>query len=105
MKRFALMISLLLSILCMTQAKDRIVERPPFLAQSSSSIEIDKIVMSDTVTTVYIKAFYRPKYWIKIATGSVLKTTMATYTLSGRESALHWTKSSGCPNPAKPNSN
>lgn len=29
--------------------------------------------MSDTVTTVYIKAFYRPKYWIKIATGSVLK--------------------------------
>lgn len=57
----------------MTQAKDRIVERPPFLAQSSSSIEIDKIVMSDTVTTVYIKAFYRPKYWIKIATGSVLK--------------------------------
>ena len=33
MKRFALMISLLLSILCMTQAKDRIVERPTFLAQ------------------------------------------------------------------------
>ena len=51
MKRFALMISLLLSILCMTQAKDRIVERPPFLAQSSSSIEIDKIVMSEKVTT------------------------------------------------------
>ena len=103
MKRFALMISLLLSILCMTQAKDRIVERPPFLAQSSSSIEIDKIVMSDTVTTVYIKAFYRPKYWIKIATGSVLKDNNGN--LSGRESALHWTKSSGCPNPAKPNSN
>ena len=61
MKRFALMISLLVSILCMAQAKDRIVERPPFLAQSSSSIEVDKIVMSDTVTTVYIKAFYRPE--------------------------------------------
>ena len=29
----------------MAQAKDRIVERPPFLAQSSSSIEVDKIVM------------------------------------------------------------
>ena len=38
-------------------------------------IEIDKIVMSDTVTTVYIKAFYRPKYWIKIATGSFLNVT------------------------------
>ena len=29
--------------------------------------------MSDTVTTVYVKAYYRPKYWIKIATGSFLK--------------------------------
>jgi len=91
---------MLLGMLCMAQAKDRIVERPPFLAQNSSSIEIDKIVMSDTVTTVYIKAFYRPKYWIKIATGSVLKDTP-----SGKESVLHWTKNSGCRNPAKPSSN
>ena len=29
--------------------------------------------MSNTMTTVYIKAFYHPKYWIKIATGSFLK--------------------------------
>ena len=64
---------MLLGMLCMAQAKDRIVERPPFLAQNSSSIEIDKIVMSDTVTTVYIKAFYRPKFRIKIATCSVMK--------------------------------
>lgn len=42
MKRSALIISMLLGMLCMAQAKDRIVERPPFLAQNSSSIEIDK---------------------------------------------------------------
>lgn len=78
MKRSVLIISMLLGILCMAQAKDRIVERPPFLAQNSPSIEIDKIVMSDTVTTVYIKAYYRPKYWIKIATGSVLKDNSGT---------------------------
>lgn len=73
MKRFAWIISLVLCTICTVQAKDRVIERPPFLAWSSNSIEVDKIVMSDTVTTVFVKAYYRPKYWIKIATGSFLK--------------------------------
>lgn len=69
---------LLLCTFCILKAEDRIVERPPFLAWSSNSIEIDKIVMNDTVTTLYIKAYYRPKYWIKIATGSFLKDNNGT---------------------------
>ena len=73
MKRFSWIMGLILCVVCTLQAKDRVIERPPFLAWSSSNIEVDKIVMSDTVTTVYIKAFYRPKYWIKIASGSFLK--------------------------------
>lgn len=73
MKRLTWITVLLLCTFCIARAEDRIVERPPFLAWSSNSIEVDKIVMSDTVTTVYIKAFYRPNYWIKIATGSFLK--------------------------------
>lgn len=73
MKRFAWVIGLILCTVCTVQAKDRVIERPPFLAWSSNSIEVEKIVMSDTVTTVYVKAYYRPKYWIKVATGSFLK--------------------------------
>lgn len=73
MKRFTGMMVAMLCMATIAQAKDRIIERPPFLAWSSSSIEVDKIVMSDTATTVYIKAFYRPKYWIKIASGSFLQ--------------------------------
>lgn len=72
MKRITL-IGLLLSILCTTQAKERIIERPPLLAWSSTCIEIDKMVISDTATIVHIKAFYRPKNWIKIAKGSFLR--------------------------------
>ena len=68
MRSFAWIIGLLLSTVYGVQAQDRVIERPPFLAWSSNSIEIDKIVMGDTVTTLYIKAYYRPKYWIKIAT-------------------------------------
>lgn len=73
MKRFAWIIGLLLCTICTVQAKERVIERPPFLAWNSPSIEFDKIVINDTATTVYVKAFYRPKYWIKIATGSFLK--------------------------------
>lgn len=73
MKRFISILSVCLCLCCLAQAKDRVVERPPFLAWSSNSLEVDKIVMNDTLTTVYIKAFYRPKYWIQIATGSFLR--------------------------------
>lgn len=73
MKIFAWVIGLILCTVCIVQAKDRVIERPPFLACSSNSIEIDKIVMGDTITTVFVKAYYRPKYWIKIATGSFLR--------------------------------
>lgn len=72
MKRITLL-GLLLSILCTMQAKDRIIERPPYLTWSSTSIEIDKMVISDTATIVHIKAFYRPKNWIRIAKGSFLR--------------------------------
>lgn len=78
MRKFAWILSLLVCTFSMLQAKDRIIERPPFIAWSSTSIEIDKIVISDTVTTVYVKAFYRPKNWIKIATGSFLKDENGT---------------------------
>lgn len=73
MKKITLITGLLLAFFCMVQAKERVVEQPPFLAWSSTSIEIDKIVMSDTSTVVHIKAFYYPKNWIKIATGSFLR--------------------------------
>lgn len=73
MKRFTWLTILLVCTLCSTQAKDRIIERPPFVAWSSTTIEIDKMVISDTATVVYIKAFYHPKYWIKIAKGSFLQ--------------------------------
>lgn len=73
MKRLTLIVFLLLGLLGFTQAKERVIERPPFLTWSSNSLEIDKIALSDTATVLHIKAFYRPKNWIKIASGSFLK--------------------------------
>ena len=73
MKPFVLITCFLLSLTTFTQAQERIIEQPPFTAWSSTSIEIDKVALSDTATVLHIKAFYRPKNWIRIASGSLLK--------------------------------
>ena len=73
MKPFVLITCFLLSLAAFTQAQERIIEQPPFTAWSSTSIEIDKVALSDTATVLHIKAFYRPKNWIRIASGSFLK--------------------------------
>lgn len=66
--------SLLLCICCYPlHAKNRVIEQPPFCVRNSTSIEVSKVVMSDTATVLHIYAKYRPKNWIKIASGSYLK--------------------------------
>lgn len=67
-------LSLVIAFFCIStmQAKERIVEQPAFDAWSSTSLEIQKIVLNDTATIIYVDAFYRPKYWIKIAADSYL---------------------------------
>lgn len=61
-------------LLCTTlQAKERVIEKPPFCVRNTTSIEVSKVVMSDTATILHIYAKYRPKNWIRIAEESYLK--------------------------------
>ena len=73
MKKLTILSCLIWCTICTLQAKDRIIERPPFIAWSSTSIEVDKIVVSDTATVMYIKAFRKPNSQMVIDAGSVLK--------------------------------
>lgn len=74
MQKIHLLLSSLLLCICSTiQAKERVIERPPFIVTNNNSIEVGKVVLSDTATVLHIYAKYRPKYWIKIASGSYLK--------------------------------
>lgn len=74
MKRLNLLLSsLLLCICCTIQAKNKVIEQPPFIVSSTTSIEVSKVEISDTATILHIYAKYRPKNWIKIAAGSYLK--------------------------------
>lgn len=74
MKQFKFLLSsLLLCICCTIQAKNKVIEQPPFIASNTTSIEVSQIDISDTATVLHIYARYRPKNWIKIASGSYLK--------------------------------
>ncbi len=74
MKKRTQIIVLLLCLAGFAQAQQaRVVECPPVLSVTTGTIEVDKVVLSDTATVLNIQAVYRPKNWIQIATGSFLK--------------------------------
>lgn len=73
MKKITFIAILLLCICSLTKAKEKVIEQPPFIALTSTSIQVDKVVLSDTATVLYIKAFYHPKQWIRISGQSFLK--------------------------------
>ncbi|KAA6300835.1 MAG: Thioredoxin [Candidatus Ordinivivax streblomastigis] len=73
MKQLKFVGAMLLLLCCSscTRSNDKVIERPPFI-WNHSCLEIDKVVLSDTVTVFYMKAFYPPHNWIKIASTSFL---------------------------------
>lgn len=74
MRHFHLLIaSLLLCIGSTLQAKERVIDRPPFCVRNTTSIEVSKVVISDTATVLHVYAKYRPHNWIQIAPESYLK--------------------------------
>lgn len=71
MKQFSILLLAMVSC-CLLQAKDRVVKQPPFIVRNSSTIEIDRVVVSDTATVLDVKAFFRPHNWIQISGESYL---------------------------------
>lgn len=59
------------------QNRPTVVERPVFDVWNSKTLEIDKIVMTDSSTVFYIDAFYHPKQWIMIAHDTYIRETGA----------------------------
>ena len=63
----------LLCICCTLQAKNRVIDQPPFIVRNTTFHRSEcKVVISDTATVLHIYAKYRPKYWIQIAPDSYL---------------------------------
>ncbi len=50
-----------------------VVERPVFEVWNSTTLEIDKIELTDSSTVIHFDAFYRPKWWIKIVSDTYIR--------------------------------
>lgn len=81
------------------QAQERIVEQPAFDVWSSTTLEIDKIALSDTATVFYIDAYFRPKYWIQVVKETTLRADGKTYPIKAGDgitlSEKFWMPESG----------
>jgi len=53
-------------------ATETIIERPPFSVSNTRTLEVDKIVLTDTATVMYMKVFFIPRYWISINSKSYI---------------------------------
>lgn len=95
---------LLASLLALTwlssqAAQTKSVELPPVVFANTRSIEISRVLLSDTATVLYIEAFFTPGYWIKIVSDSYLQAGGKKYMIrSGqgiRLDSLFWMPASG----------
>lgn len=50
----------------------KVVKFPDIQPGGTNTLAIDKVVLSDTATVVYMKAYYMPHYWIMISSDSYL---------------------------------
>lgn len=76
--RSAMMMLLGAMLLASCSLDNRIIEKPVFLASNTTSIEVSKVTLTDSTTVLDIFARYRPKYWIRIASSSMLTDDKGT---------------------------
>lgn len=79
--------------------KERTVELPPFEGNNSHVIEITQVDLTDSLTTVSLKARFIPHYWIKMAGDSRLQADGKQYKVVKTEGieldSLFWMPESG----------
>ena len=73
-----------------TQKRPDMIERPVFEVWNSTTLEIDKIEMSDSATIIHFDAFFQPGWWIRIDSKSYIRE-------SGTDEKLVVVKSDGMP--------
>lgn len=77
----------------------QIVERPAFGVRTSRVLEIDKIVLNDTATVLYLDAYYTPKHWIRLDSAVALLAGGKRYSVVRAEGlelgSFHWMPDSG----------
>jgi thiol-disulfide isomerase/thioredoxin len=78
---------ILFATICFISCREsgRTIEHPAFSVRNTGTLEIDKIILTDTATIFYIDAFFRPKEWIRIDAQTYLQAGDSKYVITGAE--------------------
>lgn len=101
MKKIHLLSLLLLGfVFCQcTETRPRVIDRPDHGLQSSKTLEINKVELTDSATILYVDAYFRPKNWIQIAAETYIRANGEKYIITGSEgieiNEKHWMPDSG----------
>ena len=81
------------------KAQTKTVELPRAAFSNTRSVEIGKVLLTDTATVLNVEAFFRPGYWIKIVSDSYLQADGKKYIIRSGEGieldSLFWMPESG----------
>lgn len=75
-----------LTITQCTDSGPKVIERPVYGLQNTKTLEIDKIVLTDTATILYIDAYFYPGNWIRIDSATYIQAGGKKYIITGSDS-------------------
>jgi thiol-disulfide isomerase/thioredoxin len=78
---------ILFAMICFVSCNEsnRTIDRPAFGVRNSNTLEIDKIVLTDTATVFYVDAFFYPNMWIRIDSLTYLQAGDRKYFVTGSD--------------------
>ena len=88
MKQKVLYWAVVALLLTACSPKSKTVTFPAIEAATTSSIIIERVDLADSVTTLAIRGYNRPKWWIKVAPGTRLIADGKEYEMVGAEGVV-----------------
>lgn len=87
MKKLIITIFCMLSLVDCSQKRPAVIERPVFDSWSSTALEIDKIELNDSATTIYFDVYYYPGARISVPPAACIRPSGTTevLTITGAE--------------------
>ncbi|MDR1896535.1 MAG: TlpA family protein disulfide reductase [Prevotellaceae bacterium] len=79
MRTVILSLALLVLLSGQLFAKEIVVERPAFNVRKSHHLEVEKVILNDTATILFMKGFHLPHYWIRISPEAYIRTEKGKY--------------------------
>ncbi len=82
MKNYVVSVSLLMTIVCIQLwAKDKVYEKPYFIARSTQILEVEKVTLKKDTTVMDMKIFSTPTDQVKLSPSVVLESAGKKYSL------------------------